>query len=371
MNKEYINFKTNQLELIFRKYNKKINWNMHSLSSNPNITTEIIEDYPNMGWQWNFQGVSDNINIDLDFVKNNEDKPWNNFALSKNPSLAEHIGQPDTIDWVWKYVCCNKKVSEGILEQNIEKLDWVSLSYYNCNLSWKFIEENINKNWNWDRVSSFPCINIDIVKAYPDIDWNFSVLSKNKSITIKDIKNNPQLNWDTDMICSNPNLTIEDVLQDRNLFSNWGNITSNESITQDIIEQYTNLPWDIDSIVIKSGINIDFVLKYYYLDWDWFLLSSSYSISFTDILNNYKLNWVSYGLAYNPNLTLEVFDNLYYRLKNSGQTLSENLFLYDIDMYQKSLNEDVNRRKNIVNNNIKHLFYKDICGEVLKYVGYN
>jgi hypothetical protein len=371
MNKQYIKeFKVNQLERIFRKYRRHLHWNWYSLSSNPNTTCELLDEFPDEKWVWNFQGVSDNINIDLDYVNNN-DKPWNLFSLSKNPSMGKYIGQPDTLEWVWPYVCYNKDVSEGILEQNRDKLDWNRLSV-NHKLSWNFIEDNINKPWNWDGISTFPCINIDIVKNNLDKNWNWCSLSQNSSIKIEDIKNNPKLPWKLNSVCSNPNLTITDVLNDRTLFNNWIEITGNENMTQSVIERHPQLPWDMNVIFnSKTGLDIDFVLRYNIHNWNWHAISSSYSITFEDVLNNPTLPWTTYGLSCNPNLTLESFERFFYRLKNSISNISENLFLYDTDFYKREFKKDVQKRKIEVIHNIKDIFYNDICGEIVKYVGYN
>jgi len=372
MNKEYIHeFKINQLERIFRKYRRVLSWNWHFLSSNQNINTTLIEEYPNSKWEWNYGGVSDNINIDIDFVLNNNDKMWNLFSLSKNSAMAKYIGQPDTLDWVWEYVCYNREINEGILEQNKEKIDWGRLSV-NHKISWKFIEDNINKPWNWDGISTFPCINIDIVKSHPEINWNWYSLSANSSISIQDIIQNPHLPWKMNKVCSNSNLTIEDILQNRNLFCNWREITANENMTQNIIEKYNNLPWDMNVIFnYKTGLDINYILKYEKADWNWHGISSCYSITFEDVFKNPNLAWSTYGLSLNPNLTLESFERMFYRLKHSAQNISENLFLYDKELYKKTIKKDTENRKKIVKNNIKDLFCKDICGEVLKFVGYN
>lgn len=372
MNKEYINFKNNELERIFKKYHRELSWNWHDLSSNPNISMSIIKEYENCKWQWNYGGVSDNINIDIDFVLDNSDKKWNLFSLSKNPAMGKYIGQPDTLDWVWEYASFNNEISEGILEQNIDKLDFDRLSI-NHSLSWKFIEDNINRNWNWDAISTLPCINIDIVKSHPEIVWNWYSLSGNSGIRIEDIKNNPNLPWDKNKMCDNPNLTIEDVLYDRKFFNNWFDITMNENIGQTDIEKYPNLPWDINAILrLKSGLDIDFILSYRDAQyWNWINISRSYSITFEDVINNPTLPWTIYGLSENPTLTLETFEKFFYRFKNSMNSLSSNLFLYDKEYCNKMIKKDTERRKNDVNNGIKDIFYKDICGEVLKYVGYN
>ena len=48
---------------------------------------------------------------------------------------------------------------------------------------WKFVEDNLDKPWNWGYLSSNPNITVDIVLAHPDIPWNWVGLSRNPNIT--------------------------------------------------------------------------------------------------------------------------------------------------------------------------------------------
>jgi hypothetical protein len=53
-------------------------WNCmdwYNISSNPNITIEIIENHPDKPWDW--RGVSSNSNITMDIIEKHFDKPWN------------------------------------------------------------------------------------------------------------------------------------------------------------------------------------------------------------------------------------------------------------------------------------------------------
>ena len=49
------------------------NWEW-CISSNPNITCDIIKDNPLHNWDW--QRISSNPNITMDIIRNNPDKPW-------------------------------------------------------------------------------------------------------------------------------------------------------------------------------------------------------------------------------------------------------------------------------------------------------
>ena len=59
-------------------------WDWNGLSSNPNITWDIVEKNPDKPWDWGV--LSGNPNITWDIVEKNPDMPWDG-ALSGNPSM--------------------------------------------------------------------------------------------------------------------------------------------------------------------------------------------------------------------------------------------------------------------------------------------
>ena len=61
---------------LFEKYHDK-EWSWSDISSNPNITMDIIEANPDKPWIWSSMGISSNPNLTMDFINANSDKPWN------------------------------------------------------------------------------------------------------------------------------------------------------------------------------------------------------------------------------------------------------------------------------------------------------
>ena len=121
-------------EFILKNENK-IGWEY--LSSNPNITWDIVEAYPDKPWSWS--ALSINPNITWEIVEAYPDKPWSWIWLSKNPNIM------------------------------------------------KIVEAHPDKHWNWSWLSSNPNITWEIVQAYPDKPWNWNELSRNKFIKEKEL----------------------------------------------------------------------------------------------------------------------------------------------------------------------------------------
>jgi hypothetical protein len=62
-------------------------WDWYGLSTNPNITWDIVISNPDKPWNW--RGLSSNPNITMDIIEANPDKPWNWYGLSNNPFTKE------------------------------------------------------------------------------------------------------------------------------------------------------------------------------------------------------------------------------------------------------------------------------------------
>ncbi len=60
---------------------------------------------------------------------------------------------------------------------------------------WKFIEDNLDKFWDWNSLSANPNITFDIVLAHPDKPWNWYGLSQNPNITFDNVLAYPDKPW--------------------------------------------------------------------------------------------------------------------------------------------------------------------------------
>src|SRR3989344_9269696 len=56
-------------------------WSWYRLSSNPNITLEIVQNNPTKPWDW--YNLSSNPNITWEIIQKNMNKPWNWHGLSR------------------------------------------------------------------------------------------------------------------------------------------------------------------------------------------------------------------------------------------------------------------------------------------------
>ena len=78
-----------------------------SISSNPNITMEFIENHLEEPWDWNWNDISSNPNITMEMIKKHTKKPWKWSSISSNPNL--------TLEFIEKHI---NKIDLGSLSEN-------------------------------------------------------------------------------------------------------------------------------------------------------------------------------------------------------------------------------------------------------------
>ena len=118
------------------KYSHKVDWK--NISSNPNITIEIIGNNPDKPWDWVF--ISANPNITMEIIDNSPDKPW----------------------------------------------DWWNISQ-KSNITMEIIENNPDKPWDWNLISINPNITMEFIEKYSDKPWNWTGISINQFTKEKEL----------------------------------------------------------------------------------------------------------------------------------------------------------------------------------------
>ena len=138
------------MTLDFVKKNIEKRWNWALLSGNKNIATpENIEQNLDLPWDWkilsrdvpiwmyekyltkpwSFErgGFSMNPNITISFVKKHLDKNWFWSYISMTIPIHDII-QNLNLPWNWRYVSCNKTVTEKIIRNYKLPWSWPGLS---------------------------------------------------------------------------------------------------------------------------------------------------------------------------------------------------------------------------------------------------
>ena len=71
------------------------------------------------------------------------------------------------------------------------------------------LQPNKIDDWNWDEISSTPCLTLNIVKSHPNWPWNYFYLSENPCITPDFIREHSDKHWSISSISRNSSITMK------------------------------------------------------------------------------------------------------------------------------------------------------------------
>ena len=113
------------------------------VSTNPNITPEIIKSNPT--YEWDYSCYSSNPNNTIEFVLENPDKNWCWIGLSRHlRKIAQAVDENPDLPWRWDEIGCNKHITERFILKYKNNLKWV---------------------WCYDAIS------LEFITAHPEIKW--------------------------------------------------------------------------------------------------------------------------------------------------------------------------------------------------------
>ena len=205
-------------------------YDLPNLGKNPNITLEIIEKNYNVNWNGN--SIICNPNIIWEINNKNVIVPYE----------LRHI--PLVFFNILEYISYNPNISWKVIENNLnKKWSWKGLSQ-NLNITDEIIQKNIDKSWDWVKLSEHPNITWEIIENNLDKEWDWGILSKHPNITWKIIQDNPDQNWDRNNILINKNITWE-IIQDNFEITDEDLkiILENPNISWEIIQTKFKIPW--------------------------------------------------------------------------------------------------------------------------------
>ena len=219
--KKYINIHWNWFLIINKKFIKwehaKEHEELMSLRCGiENVTPEIIDNNPDVNW--NYSWLSSNKNITWDYVQKHSDKEWNYSVLSYNPNI--------TFDIIQRYP---------------EKFnDWNCISL-NPNITVQNIEENMDKPWNWYNLSENPNLTVNFIKKYRDKDWDWKKVLKYLSWRdILELSLEKHVSYSCGIINYYPYLTPELVENNMHLFDfqelSQNNLLKSEDVTKKLMK---------------------------------------------------------------------------------------------------------------------------------------
>lgn len=186
------------------KDNPNLLCNKYNVSRNPNITWDIIRKNPQYGWYWEFIFSNRNISWEniLEIIeKIKEIRKLNKSFISSNPNITcEIVKNNPTFEWDWYYLSFNENLTIEFVKENLDKnFSWYGISKHK-NITWDIICKNPQFSWNWNGISENPNITWEIIKENLEKPWCWLELSQNSNITWDIILSNPDKPWRYDIL---------------------------------------------------------------------------------------------------------------------------------------------------------------------------
>ncbi len=177
---------------------------------NPLIT--LLNMFPDEAW--NYKELTVNRNVNMDYILNHSDKPWDSLYLSITQNKTRNyfdkqFAQPiieDTAldkttfsywhntDQYW-YNMSKYVTMEQLYKFPDKPWNWKGISNNTC-LTMNVILDHLDKSWDWTKISRYSNIPMDIVQLHSDKPWCYKSMSVNQNLTINFILNNQDKPWD-------------------------------------------------------------------------------------------------------------------------------------------------------------------------------
>jgi hypothetical protein len=130
------------IEKILSQTQDNFHWGLNGLSSNSNLTCEFVEKYIHKNWYWGALGLSLNLPVNIKFIEKYKNR----------------------LDFGVCGLSSNKNLSLNTIKYYIDELDFNGLSK-NPNITTKFINAHIDRNWSWVFLSCLDFENEEIFNS--------------------------------------------------------------------------------------------------------------------------------------------------------------------------------------------------------------
>jgi hypothetical protein len=209
-------------ESIVRNY-LEFPWSYRDLCANPNISFEFVIEFmikstSTIDINWN--SLSSNPAITLNIIQQYSNYPWSDRYLSANPNITTNyiLNEGSSRNWFMPYVSANRGITERDIYKNTLEWDYLNLGS-NPNLPSKYVNDNIQKTWNMYSVSSNSNITITDIESFHRINWDPFGLSFNPNITYDYVNAHPNIKWSKPLLLSNKSIDFNTIIDNYEYFN--------------------------------------------------------------------------------------------------------------------------------------------------------
>ena len=226
------------------------NWDWNSLSQNPNITLEFIEANPNFPWVWGC--IAFNPNVTQEYIVRHRYEFSFTKGIARHPCLTEEF-----------------IVLHPELNWNEKELQ------YNSGLHMSYFIKRPNKTWNWDIIFRYCELDFDELRKmhcrYQIDKSNWIDISRNPNTTWADVSKHMDLPWSLMGLTQNKNFMNQTFIEsnlDRSDEMDWSYIQRHCIITYDFINKIPSQYLEIAILTKNHGISPIIIARHSELSWD-------------------------------------------------------------------------------------------------------
>lgn len=351
----------------------QIKW-LRKLGLVPNTLKDMLLKWPNHGWS--MASVSDNPNIDIEFIVQHPEYKWRWDWVSVNPSVTfqdilAHLEYP----WEWNWVSHNQFLTmKDVLSHPELPWHWPSLSSNVYFITFQDVMAHPKCPWDYAKVSVKPNIDLTYVIAHPEYAWDWKILTENPGISLDTIFSNYNLPWHKNRLIYREDIKLKHVIGHPEIVWSFDHVSRSSEITVEDVVNNPDLPWNWYNLCQHNFFTtqhyIDKVFPGIQWKWDWNAYILNPLFKFEDLaiipdINRYtsrlsfcpvvtieymkqypNLHWDKELIALNPNITIEYIIECKIKLRKENRTplmhfeyLRSNMFELNTVVAEKCLSK--------------------------------
>jgi hypothetical protein len=265
----------------FIKKNDKKDWNWDILTENINVSFEVIKD--NIEYPWSNRHICLNENITyanvVEIIEKNikcngnqDDIMFENMdtlmSFTRNMDIEDNTNTEDDINTVFVISGLDREMSAGninidvfsgnknftteLIEKNPKN---IPINYHylssNPNVSQEYFIKNIHKDWNMWSISKNSFVTFEFILQHPELEWDYHAFMLNPNCSLNIILDNPDKGWDIEYYRTN-------ILENESLFGNM--FEMNPMITwEDICECKNEVSYSLLSTNHFTGMRVNWI----------------------------------------------------------------------------------------------------------------
>lgn len=309
---------SSELERIY-KARSNAKWDLRKLVQNPAISLKFIESRSELMKNIDYYGRNPNCDMKTvmkyrisRFYSNIRPSTYSEvlfyhmffpYSISSFTTYEYYLDHPE-VEWNYEEIFSNPNFTFA-QKMSIDIPISTKSLYLSINLTnSRDLMNNLDFQWNWERLSVNYALSIRFIMEHPELPWNMKkVDNRHDRYTIDEIKEQKHFKL-IPLLLPLEDVTLELVMKCPDVWNRVG-LGFHYGITLDEIDSHPELDFDYSYVSMRHDLTIDFIRRNINRDFDWDELSKNPVFTIEEIEANSDLPWVRASVLLNPNVTLE------------------------------------------------------------------